>query len=121
MSLFRVRTEYVEPKKNFLDQRIAELTAKKEAAAGREKRDLEKAIETVMDLRDDILEFKGRLDYVIDKRGYMPHLDDGVLLNMAPLWELIPSWSSEPKRAWEELEHGKYDCRARPWIIGRSR
>jgi hypothetical protein len=28
---------------------------------------------------------------------------------MAPLWELIPSWRKEPKKAWEELETGKYD------------
>lgn len=28
---------------------------------------------------------------------------------MTPLWELIPSWQAEPKKAWEELEAGKYD------------
>ncbi len=103
-TLFRIRTEYVEPKKNFLDHRIAEISGKKEA----EKRDLEKALETLMDMRSDVLEFKGRLENIIG-RGYMLHPDDGVLLNMAPLWELIPSWSSEPKKAWEELEEGKYD------------
>lgn len=28
---------------------------------------------------------------------------------MAPLWELIPSWRVEPKKAWEALERGDYD------------
>jgi len=93
----------VEPKKNFLDHRIAEISVKKEAALGREKRDLEKMLEVLMDQREDVEEFRGRLENIIAK-GYMRHADDGVILNMAPLWELIPSWSSEPKRVWEELE-----------------
>ena len=41
------------------------------------------------------------------ERGYDPDIDDGVILNMAPLHELIP-WS-EPKKYWEELEKGRYD------------
>lgn len=39
----------------------------------------------------------------------MPHIEDGVLLNVALLWELIPSWQKEPKKAWEALERGDYD------------
>ena len=65
-------------------------------------------LEVLMDQREDVEEYRGRLENIIAK-GYMRHADDGVLLNMAPLWELIPSWSSEPKRVWEELEQGKYD------------
>ena len=38
-----------------------------------------------------------------------PHLDAGVLLNMAPLWEIVPSWQKDPKKAWEALENGEYD------------
>ncbi|MFH0997989.1 MAG: type II restriction endonuclease subunit M, partial [Pseudomonadota bacterium] len=36
-----------------------------------------------------------------------PDLNDGVVLNIAPLWELVP-WN-EPKKYWEELQEGKYD------------
>ncbi|MFW6169796.1 MAG: hypothetical protein ACODAD_04840 [Planctomycetota bacterium] len=32
-----------------------------------------------------------------------------MLLNMAPLWELVPSWQAEPKKAWKALEKGDYD------------
>jgi hypothetical protein len=35
-----------------------------------------------------------------------PDLNDGVLLNMAPLRALVP-WK-EPARVWDELLHGKY-------------
>lgn len=41
-------------------------------------------------------------------------LDDGVLLNAAPLHELMPAWKRadaklDLKKAWKELEDGKYD------------
>ena len=32
-----------------------------------------------------------------------------VLLNIAPLHTLIPSWAAEPKKAWKDLERGDYD------------
>lgn len=54
-------------------------------------------------------QFAGHLRFISEERGYTPHLDDGVLLNMAPLWELIPSWQTEPKKAWQALEKGDYD------------
>jgi len=36
-----------------------------------------------------------------------PDLNDGVVLNIAPLWELVP-WK-EAKEYWEELLEGKYE------------
>ena len=53
-------------------------------------------------------EFTKRIEAVI-QRGYEPHIDDGVLINMAPLWELVPSWQAEPKKCWQALEGGDYD------------
>ena len=47
------------------------------------------------------------LKEVVD-RGYTPHIDDGVVLNAAPLLSLLPSWP-EAKKAWQELEAGEYD------------
>jgi hypothetical protein len=108
-SLFRIRTEYVEPKINLLESQIAELRKKRDGAEGREKRALQKEIGNLIDVLDDVREFSKRLEFIIEERGYVPHIDDGVLLNMAPLWELIPSWQKEPKKAWEALERGDYD------------
>jgi hypothetical protein len=36
-----------------------------------------------------------------------PDLDDGVVLNIAPLHEVVP-WD-EAKKCWNELLQGKYD------------
>jgi len=38
--------------------------------------------------------------------GWQPEIDDGVLINMAPLHTLIPAWSAEPKKAWAALQRG---------------
>jgi hypothetical protein len=64
-------------------------------------------MERLLDFADDLREFSRRLKAIAD-RGYTPHIDDGVLLNAAPLYEILPSWP-ETKKAWQELEAGKYD------------
>lgn len=76
-------------------------------AAG-ERRRLEKEIADVEELRDDVQAFANWID-AIRARGYAPHIDDGVLINMAPLWELIPSWQAVPKNCWQALERDDYD------------
>lgn len=41
--------------------------------------------------------------------GWAPELDDGILINLAPLYSLLPAWSAEPKQCWQALERGEYD------------
>jgi len=108
-TLLRLRSHYVEPKINLLQSRLKELQGQRDRAEGRERRRLQKKIEEIQDLLEDVRQFNKHLTFISEVRGYRPHLDDGVLLNMAPLWELIPSWQAEPKKAWQELEAGKYD------------
>jgi len=40
--------------------------------------------------------------------GWEPEIDDGVILNLASLHGLMPSWK-EPEKFWQELVEGKYD------------
>jgi hypothetical protein len=43
---------------------------------------------------------------------WKPNLDDGVILNYAPLWRLVPqerSWQTECRKAWDKLCAGEYD------------
>jgi hypothetical protein len=61
----------------------------------------------LLDVSDDLREFVKLIQLALDK-GYTPHIDDGVLLNAAPLHSLLPSWP-ETRTAWLELESGDYD------------
>jgi hypothetical protein len=67
---------------------------------------LGKEIESKSDFINELKDFKEKINKVA-QRGYDPDFDDGVILNMAPLHEVIP-WK-EPKAYWEDLETGKYD------------
>lgn len=108
-TLFRICTEYVEPKINHLESQIAGLQSERDRAEGRERRQIKKRIGEFTEILDDVREFQKLLKFISEERGYCPHIDDGVHLNMAPLWEVIPSWQSELKKAWKALERGDYD------------
>lgn len=54
----------------------------------------------------DVEEFRARLERAA-KLYLTPDLNDGVVLTIAPLWELVP-WS-EAKAKWNELLTGKYE------------
>lgn len=106
-TLFKVRSEFADQKSRWLEARIKELKEKAEKSAGAEKRRLEKEASQLADIYDDVQEFSRRLNAII-QRGYTPRIDDGVLINAAPLWPLLPSWP-DTKKTWQELEDGKYD------------
>lgn len=91
-----------------LEARMADLRNARDGAQGRERRQVEKALGELAERQDDLREFAARIKAALD-RGYRPHPDDGVLLNLAPLWELIRSWQAEPKQAWQALARGEYD------------
>lgn len=108
-TLYRLRSDqYVGSKLKLLNGRLTGLQREAEGASGRELKTLQKTIEETEAARDDLQEFANKIDDLITL-GYDPNIDDGVLINMAPLWQLIPSWSAEPKKCWEKLVAGDYD------------
>ena len=106
-TLFQIKDQLVDVKVNWLKGQIKDLKDNALSGDNRERRKVEKTISELSDVLDDLQEFANRLSRVIQK-GYTPHIDDGVLLNAAPFWEILPSWP-ETKKAWQELEAGKYD------------
>ena len=58
------------------------------------------------DLLIELEDFRDKLRRAADL-GLEPDLNDGVVLNIAPLWELVP-WN-EAKKYWQELLEGKYE------------
>jgi type I restriction-modification system DNA methylase subunit len=101
-TLFRIRNEFVEPRLRLAEREIADLRvqAVKDRKAAKE-------LDRMLDLAHGLRAFAANLKATAE-RGYMPQIDDGVLINAAPLHEVLLSWP-DTRTAWKELEEGKYD------------
>lgn len=100
------RDKYVIPKIRREESRLNDLKSKKLTAgvAGSEAKKLEKELAKQEDFISELRDFHDKLDKVCNM--YLePDLDDGVIINIAPLWELVP-WN-DAKKCWEELKAGK--------------
>jgi len=108
-TLFKIKTNYLNPKLKVVKNRLKELRAKKGRVEGREKRALLREMEEAEAYLSELEDFASKLDGVISL-GYDPHPDDGVLINLSPLWELVP-WpkKGELEKTWRELSSGSYD------------
>jgi hypothetical protein len=106
-TLFRVQSDYVAPKLGHEERRLESLTSELRDGGTAAQRKVLAAKEAVVD------ELRAFLDEV--KRVaplWKPNLDDGVIINFAPLWRLVPqnkSWQKDLKSAWDALCEGKYD------------
>lgn len=105
-TLWQVLTRYIGPKRELEARRLEELRRGRERAGAGERGRIEKEIEAKLQLLEELDWFDARLRAVAE-RGYAPDLDDGVIINLAPLHELVP-WK-EPEQVWKRLEKGDYD------------
>jgi len=106
--LFKALTIYVEPKIRLEEGKLEQLRTQLAGAGigGKEVKQLEKQLDHQENLLAELYDFKDKLRRVADL-NLEPDLNDGVVLNIAPLWELVP-WG-EAKKYWEELLAGKYE------------
>lgn len=118
--LFKARQNYVEPKIRLEQSRLDSLRSQKTAlgadAKGAKKldKDIERQEALLVELKDfaEKLERAAKLNFGTPEKlnsevVYDPDLNDGVVLTIAPLWELVP-WKLA-KDYWEELLEGKYE------------
>ena len=104
-TLFRVQNDYVAPKLAHEERRLESLTSELRDGATAAQRKTLAAQEALVD------ELRAFLDEV--KRVaplWNPNLDDGVIINFAPLWRLVPqnkSWQKELKSTWDALCDGQ--------------
>ena len=99
---------YVEPKIRLETSRLETLRNQKTAAgeSGKEAKRLAKDVERQEDFLSELRDFEDKLRRVANLH-LDPDLNDGVVLNIAPLHELVP-WK-EAKKYWDELLEGKYE------------
>lgn len=106
-TLFRVQHEYAGPKVLHEEQRLESMHREfGENPSRTERRQLEAQETLVAELRT-FLEEVARVAPL-----WKPDLDDGVVINFAPLWRLVShcaSWQKELKSTWDALCEGKYD------------
>jgi hypothetical protein len=105
---FKVLLNYVEPKLRLEENNLSQLRERRETVGttGHEAKQLEKDLDKQESFISELHDFHGKLNRVADLH-LEPDLNDGVVLNIAPLWELVP-WT-EAKKYWKELVDGKYE------------
>jgi hypothetical protein len=106
-TLFRVQNDYVAPKLAHEERRLESLTSElREGATAAQRKDLAAQEALVEELRVFLDEVKRVAPL------WNPNLDDGVIINFAPLWRLVPQnkpWQKELKSTWDALCAGEYD------------
>ena len=109
-TLFRVQNDYATPKLAHEERRLEAITdeLRNNATAGQrgQRRELAAQERFVDELRAFLDEVKrvGPL--------WNPSLNDGVIINFAPLWRLVPqhkAWQRKLKSTWDALCEGRYD------------
>lgn len=106
-TLFRVQNDYVAPKLAHEERRLEALNSEvREKATAAQRKELAEQEMLVEELRTFLEEVK------LVAPLWNPQLDDGVIINFAPLWRLVPQnkgWQKELKSTWDALCDGKCD------------
>ena len=107
-TLFRVQNDYVAPEARArgAPARRADAASCATSATAAERKELAAQEAFVEELRAFLDEVKRVAPL------WNPNLDDGVVINFAPLWRLVPQhkpWQKELKATWDALCAGKYD------------
>jgi hypothetical protein len=106
-TLFRVQHDYASPKLMHEERQLEALRQEVGENPSASQRKRIAAQESLVEELRVFLEEIGRVAPL-----WNPDLDDGVIINFAPLWRLVPhckSWQKELKAIWKELCEGKYD------------
>jgi hypothetical protein len=106
-SLFRVQNDYAAPKLAHEERRLESMTRElRDQATAAQRKELTARASFVDELRAFLDEVKRVAPL------WNPNLDDGVLINFAPLWRLASNnkaWQKDLKVTWDALGAGDYD------------
>ena len=106
-TLFRVQNDYVGPKLAHEERKLEAMERELHGRSTAAERKMLAAQETFVEELRTFLDEVKRIAPL-----WKPNLDDGVIINFAPLWRLAPQhkpWQKEVKSTWDALCDGKYD------------
>ena len=105
-TLFKALQRYVEPKIRLEADELNSFRAQRAGTSGKDAKTFDRQIEKQDALLSELHDFEEKLRRAANLH-IEPDLNDGVVLNIAPLWELVP-WK-EAKAYWDDLLAGKYE------------
>jgi hypothetical protein len=106
-TLFRVLNDFVGPKLDHEKVKLDRIRLEAGATASSSQR---REIEQQETFVGELKALKVEVARVAPL--WKPNLDDGVIVNFAPLWRLVPqtrSWQNDCRTAWDHLVAGDYD------------
>ena len=106
-TFYIVLNDYVKPKLAHEEQELARMRAE---AGTNPTRSVAKELETQERFVAELATFREEVERIAPL--WDPDLNDGVIINFAPLWRLVPqhkAWQKECKSCWDSLVAGDYD------------
>jgi hypothetical protein len=106
-TFYKVLNDYLKPKVQHEQSKLDGLRQQAGDVLGRSQREENEAQEKLV---EELRTFQKEIELVAPL--WNPNLNDGVLINFAPLWRLVPqhrAWQQECKGCWDSLVAGDYD------------
>jgi hypothetical protein len=106
-TFYTILNDYVKPKLNVEELRLARM---RDDAGPEPTRSQHKEIEQQEIFVEELKTFREEVERVAPL--WHPDLNDGVIINFAPLWRLVThhkAWQKECKAVWDKLVAGDYD------------
>ena len=109
-TLYTAVNRFVGPKLVDVGRTLSDLETKLAEASGREATRLRAEADAARAFLAELREFRDELLRVA-ALPYRPDLNDGVIINAAPLHKLfrLPKWAKDTRECWEKLQRGDYD------------
>ena len=106
-TFYKVLNDYVKPKLDHEQRKLDQLRADAGPEPTRSQRtEIDQQETFVAELKT----FAEEIELIAPL--WSPDLNDGVIINFAPLWRLVPqyrAWQKECKKCWDKLVAGDYD------------
>ncbi|MDR3577963.1 MAG: BREX-1 system adenine-specific DNA-methyltransferase PglX [Anaerolineaceae bacterium] len=121
-TLYTANLRYLTPKIEQVERYLSKLESDLTEAFGRSAGELRDNVDKTRAFLSELNEFRTELLRVANL-PYQPDLNDGVIINAAPLYKLfrLTKWSKDCQAVWEKLEEGEYDWAHMAYVLWPER